>query len=49
MFVSTMENGNEKVLGQLREAHEVLASLLEKDELDLKESLVNTRLAETAL
>ena len=27
----------------------MLASLLEKDELDLEESLVNTRLAETAL
>ena len=42
MFVSTTKNGNEKPLGRLREAHEVLASLLEKDELGLEESLVNT-------
>jgi hypothetical protein len=49
MFVSTTDNGIEKALGRLREAHEVLASLLEKDELDLEESLSNTRSVETAL
>jgi hypothetical protein len=49
MFVSTTDNGIETALGRLREAHEVLASLLEKDELDLEESLGNTRSVETAL
>jgi hypothetical protein len=34
MYVSTLEGGVEKALTRLREAHAVLAHLLERDELD---------------
>jgi hypothetical protein len=49
MFVSTQDDGVEKALARLREAHSVLANLLEKDDLDLEEANSNTHLVETAL
>jgi hypothetical protein len=49
MVASTLENGVEKALTRLREAHTVLAVLLEKDEQELEESLNNSRVVETAL
>lgn len=49
MLASTLENGVEKALSRLREAHALLAVLLEKDELELEEALNNTRVVETAL
>jgi hypothetical protein len=49
MVASTLENGVEKALTRLREAHTVLAVLLEKDEQELEESLNNSRMVETAL
>ena len=49
MYTSTQDDGVEKALSRLREAHEVLANLLEKDELDLQEALTNTQLVEVAL
>jgi hypothetical protein len=49
MFASTLDNGVEKALTRLREAHAVLAILLERDELDLEEALSNSRVVETAL
>jgi cellobiose-specific phosphotransferase system component IIA len=49
MYSSTMENGIEKALMRLKEAHSVLAVLLERDELELEEALNNARVVETAL
>lgn len=49
MVASTLENGVEKALTCLREAHSVLAILLEKDEQELEEALNNSRVVETAL
>lgn len=49
MLASTLENGVDKALARLREAHEVLAVLLEKDELELEDAMSNTRVIETAL
>jgi hypothetical protein len=49
MYVSTLEGGVEKALTRLREAHAVLAHLLERDELDLEEANTNTLLVERAL
>jgi hypothetical protein len=49
MFVSTQDDGVEKALARLREAHEVLANLLEKNDLDLEEATSNAQLVETAL
>jgi hypothetical protein len=49
MFMSTLDRGVEKALGHLREAHNVLANLLEKDKFDLQEAITNTRLVEAAL
>jgi hypothetical protein len=39
----------EKGLSRLREAHQVLSQLLEKDELDFEEAIRNTRVVEIAL
>jgi hypothetical protein len=49
MHVSTLEGGMEKALTRLKEAHSVLAALLEKDEMELEEATNNTRVVETAL
>jgi hypothetical protein len=49
MYVSTLENGEERALERLREAHDVLANLLEKDELDLAEATGNTQVVEATL
>jgi hypothetical protein len=49
MYVSTLENGFEKAIARLREAHGVLANLLEKDEMELEEANNNTRVVEIAL
>jgi hypothetical protein len=49
LFASTLDNGVEKALTRLREAHAVLAVLLERDELNLEEALSNSRVVETAL
>jgi hypothetical protein len=49
MYVSTLEGGVEKALTRLREAHAVLAHLLERDELELDEANTNTHLVECAL
>jgi hypothetical protein len=49
MYVSTLEGGVEKALTRLREAHVVLAHLLERDELELEEANTNTHLVECAL
>jgi hypothetical protein len=49
MLVSTQENGVEKALSRLQEAHGVLPNLQEKDEVDLKEATANTHLVEAAL
>jgi hypothetical protein len=48
-LVSTQENGVEKALSRLQEAHGVLPNLQEKDEVDLKEATANTHLVEAAL
>ena len=49
MYVSTLEGGVEKAMARLREAHAVLAHLLERDELDLEEANANTQRVERAL
>jgi hypothetical protein len=49
MLVSIQENGVEKAMARLQEAHALLPNLLEKDEIDLEEATSNTRLVETAL
>jgi hypothetical protein len=49
MHVSTLEGGMEKALTRLKEAHSVLAALLEKDEMELEEATNNMRVVETAL
>jgi hypothetical protein len=49
LYVSTLENGVEKVLGRLREAHGILANLLEKDEMDEAEANGNTQVVEAVL
>lgn len=49
MLASTLDNGVEKALLRLREAHIVLTVLLEKYELELEEALNNTWVVETAL
>ena len=49
MLASALENGVDKALSRLREAHAVLAVLLEKDEQELEEALDNSRVVETAL
>ena len=49
MYVSTLDNSAEKALIRLRKAYELLANLLEKDELDLEEATTNIRILETAL
>jgi hypothetical protein len=49
IFVSTLENGTNKALARLWEAHGLLATLLEKDELDLEEANANISLVEMAL
>jgi hypothetical protein len=49
MYVSTLEGGIEKALTRLREAHAVLAHLLERDELELEEANRSTHLVECAL
>jgi hypothetical protein len=49
MYASTLENGVERAVARLREAHGVLANLLEKDEMELEEAHNNTRVVETAL
>jgi hypothetical protein len=47
--VSTLNNGVERALGCLREAHYVLANLLEKDEIKLAEAKHNKQVVEAAL
>jgi hypothetical protein len=49
LYASTLEGGVEKALGRLREAHAVLANLLEKDDQELEEATSNTHLVEKAL
>lgn len=49
MLVSTQDNGPEKAMARIREAHDVLANLLEKDEIDLEEATSNTSAVEAAL
>jgi hypothetical protein len=49
MYVSTLEDGTKKALAHLREAHGVLANLLEKDELDLEEATNTTNVVEMVL
>ena len=49
MYVSTLEEGVEKALTRLREAHVILAHLLERDELDLEEANANMLCVERAL
>ena len=49
MSIATSDNGIEKALARLQEAHGLLANLLEKDELDLEEHTNNARVVETAL
>ena len=49
MVASTFDNGVEKALTHLREAHMVLVVLLEKVEQELEEILSNARVVETAL
>ena len=49
LYVSTLDNGFEKALTRLKEAHAVLANLLEKDEFELEESTNNMKLVEAAL
>ena len=49
LFVSTLENGIDTALGRLKEAHELLATLLEKDDLDENEAQNNLRATEDAL
>lgn len=49
LYVSTLDGGLEKALTRLREAHAVLANLLEKDEIELEESTKNTQVVEAAL
>ena len=49
MYVSTLEEGVEKALTRLREAHAVLVHLLERDELDLEEANANMLRVERAL
>ena len=47
--MSTLENGSEATLNCLREAHGVLANLLEKVELEETEAYNNLRAIEDAL
>lgn len=49
LYVSTLDNGVEKAMARLKEAHAVLANLLEKDEINLEEATNNTRVVEAAL
>jgi hypothetical protein len=49
MYVATVDNGVEKALARLQEAHGVLANLLEKDEIELEEATNHARVVETAL
>jgi hypothetical protein len=49
MYVSTLEDGIKKALSHLKEAHSILAALLENDEMELEEATNNTRVVETAL
>ena len=49
MHASTLENGIEKALSQLQEAHLVLAMQLERDELELEEATNNARVVKTAV
>jgi hypothetical protein len=49
LYMSTLDNGVEKAMARLHEAHGVLANLLEKDELDLAETSRNTHVVEAAL
>ena len=49
LYVSTLDNGVERAVAQLHEAHGVLVNLLEKYELDLAETSCNTHMVEAAL
>ena len=49
MYVSTLEDGIKKALAHLKEAHSILAALLENDEMELKEATNIMRVVETAL
>lgn len=49
MVASTLENGVENALIRLREAHSVLAILLEKNKQELEEALNSTRMVEMVL
>jgi hypothetical protein len=49
MSASTLENGVDKAMTRLKEAHAVLAVLLEKDEVEAKEAANYARVVETAL
>lgn len=49
MYTSTLDNGVVKALARLRKAHDVLAILLEEDELKLEEAMNNKRVVETVL
>jgi hypothetical protein len=49
LYVSTLENGVEKAMTRLREAHGVLANLLEKEKIDAQEATNNAHLVEVAL
>lgn len=49
LYVSTLDNGVERAIARVHEAHRVLANLLEKDELDLAEMTRNTHVVEAAL
>ena len=48
LFISTQDKGIEKALARVREAHAVLANLLEKDEVDLEEATNTTSEVEAA-